>query len=146
VPGAQDLRVGAAVEQNQKAETCRLEGLALSCPGIGLGARRIIQPIAGVREGLTEKLQIRVAGIIVAIKAEVSGGRGRARLGTRRVINTACKECSRHRNYQPGFHFGVPAALGFRAKMYALWLWYSISGAYGPRSMISSIASPAFSK
>lgn len=31
----------------------------------------------------------------------------------------------------------------FRAKMYALRLWYSTSGAYGSRSMISSMAKPS---
>jgi hypothetical protein len=36
--------------------------------------------------------------------------------------------------------------LAMRAKMYARRLWYSTSGEYGSRSMISSMASPAASK
>jgi hypothetical protein len=42
VPGCFDLRVRAAVEQNQEAETCSFENLPFSTPGICFRARRMI--------------------------------------------------------------------------------------------------------
>ena len=48
---------------------------------------------------------------------------------------------------QRGLPNGVQSLLPrLRAKMYALRLWYSTSGAYGSRSMTSSIVKPAASK
>ena len=72
VAGGFDFRIGAAVEHNQEAETCGLEGGPFSRPGIGPGFGWIIQPVSGVGKSLAEGLQIRVAGIIVAIEADVS--------------------------------------------------------------------------
>src|ERR1039458_3528740 len=57
VSGRLDLGVGTAIEQNQEAEACGLEGLPFSSPGVSVRSRRRIQPVAGIGEGLAENLQ-----------------------------------------------------------------------------------------
>src|SRR6202041_4200408 len=73
IPRRFDLGVTAAIEKNKEAKAGRFKHPSLSKPGISLAPRRIIQPIAGIRKGLAQSLQVCVAGIIIPVKADISG-------------------------------------------------------------------------
>src|SRR5579864_910057 len=66
------LGIESAVEQHQKSESRGLDRGPMSGPAVGLRPGRIVQPISGVRKSLMKSLEIGVAGIVVAIEAEVS--------------------------------------------------------------------------
>ncbi len=65
------LSVEAAVEEHKKSEPRGLDGGAVANPGVRGFARRIVQPISRVRKRLMKSLEIGIAGIIIAVKAEV---------------------------------------------------------------------------
>ena len=67
------LFVKAAVEENKKSKSRRLKLRTLPCPGIRLSARRVVEPVSGKREGLPQSVEVRIAGIVVAVKAEIRG-------------------------------------------------------------------------
>ena len=67
------LSIETPVEQNQKAEPVRLHGSPVSSPCIRRRSGRVVQPISGIRKGLPEDFQIGVAGVFVAIEAEIGG-------------------------------------------------------------------------
>ena len=62
--------VEASVEEDEKAEAGRFDGCTLASPGVRPLARRIIEPVASVRESLVQGFQIGVAGIVIAVEAE----------------------------------------------------------------------------
>src|SRR5579864_6398005 len=66
------LRVEPPIEQHQKSESRGLDRGPMSGPAVGLRPGSIVQPVSGIRESLFQSLKIGVAGIIVAIEAEVS--------------------------------------------------------------------------
>lgn len=65
------LRVFPAVEQQQKSVARHLDRLAPAPPAVLIFTRRIVQPVAGEREGFPQSNHRCIAGIIVAIHAEV---------------------------------------------------------------------------
>ena len=64
------FRVEPPVEQNEKAEPRGLDAAAVSAQ-CSTFARRIVQPVSGVGKSLPQRPKIGVAGIVVAVKAEV---------------------------------------------------------------------------
>ena len=67
------FRVDAAVEEHEESEAGGFNGGAVAGPGIGVLAGRIVEPVAGVGEGLTQGFQVVVPGVGVAVEAEISG-------------------------------------------------------------------------
>lgn len=68
------LSVEAAVEEHKKSEPRGVDGGAVANPGVRILARRIIQPVPGISKSLVKSLEIGIAGIIIAVKAEVGVG------------------------------------------------------------------------
>jgi len=74
--------VEASVEEHEKTEARGFDGGAVSGPGVRFFAGRIVEPVAGVGESLVQGFEIGVAGVGVAVEAEVGDGlKLRARLG-----------------------------------------------------------------
>lgn len=65
------LGVKAPIEENQKSKSGGLDGGAVSGPAIRRRSRRMVEPVSGVGEGLVESFEVGVAGVIVAVEAEV---------------------------------------------------------------------------
>jgi hypothetical protein len=61
----------AAIEQYQESESCRLQHLSFATPGVGPRAGRMVEPETRVGECLAKNLQILIAGIIIAVKAQI---------------------------------------------------------------------------
>src|SRR5215469_11879037 len=59
-----------AIEKDEKAEARGFEDRTLASPGIALRSGRIVEPVSGIREGLTKSLEVRVAGIVVAVETQ----------------------------------------------------------------------------
>src|SRR4051794_12996731 len=72
IGGSLQLRVHAAIKQNEKAEAGGLGRSAVSSPGIRGPTRRIVEPVSGEGKRLMKSFEIRVARVVVAIEAEVS--------------------------------------------------------------------------
>jgi len=70
--------VEAPVEEDEKSEAGGFHGGAVACPCIGALAGRAVEPVAGIGESLAEGFKAGVAGVVVAVEAEVGLG---ARLG-----------------------------------------------------------------
>ena len=65
--------VQPSIEQDEKTKSDCLDRRPMSCPVVRRSTRRIIQPVSAVRKSLSQNLQVRVAGIFIAIKPEVGG-------------------------------------------------------------------------
>ena len=63
--------IEAAVEQHQEAEPGGFNGGTVAGPTIRLFAGGIIEPVARVGKSLAKGFQVSVAGIVVAVEAEV---------------------------------------------------------------------------
>ena len=65
--------IEASVEQHEEAESGGFNGGAMAGPGIRLVAGRIVEPVSGVGESLAQGFEVGVAGVVVAVEAEVGG-------------------------------------------------------------------------
>src|SRR4029077_1885659 len=65
------LREETPVEQDEESESGRLHRGAMSSPGIRGRSGRIVEPVPSVGKRLTQSLESGVAGILVAVEAEV---------------------------------------------------------------------------
>ena len=77
--------VEATVEEHEKSEARGFDGRAVAGPSVRALAWRIVEPVTGVGKGLVQGFQIGIAGIIIAVEAEVGGG-------LRRRCRTSAKE------------------------------------------------------
>ena len=74
------FRIQAAVKKDEEAEACGLHGGAMSGPRVGRFSGRIVQPEAGVGEGLMQSREVCIAGIDVAIETEIGRALSRRQL------------------------------------------------------------------
>ena len=85
--GAGQLRVETAIGEDQEAEAVAQQKVALAKPGVLRLAGRVGEPVSGEGEELAQFGQRGVAGVDVAVEAEIGGGGGlvwnRRRLGER---------------------------------------------------------------
>ena len=67
------LQIGieASVEEYEESETGGFDGGAVAGPSGCLFARGIVEPVAGVGESLVQGFEVGVAGVGVAVEAEV---------------------------------------------------------------------------
>src|SRR5208337_1382759 len=98
------LGVQASVEEHEEAEAGGFDGDAMTGPGVRSLAGRVVEPVAGVGESLAEGFQIGVAGVGVAVEAEI--------IWSLRTRDESPKpsESSEHRP-SPYDHAALPAAL-----------------------------------
>lgn len=73
-PGVEEVGVEATVEEDEEAEAVAEQDLALALPGVGGFAGRVVEPVAGEVEALSQGGKGGVAGVEIAVEAEVAGG------------------------------------------------------------------------
>src|SRR5208283_1389207 len=66
-----ELGVETTIEENQKTETGRSYLRPLACPGIRSHSRGMVQPVAGVGEGLVQGRKQFITGIIILVESEI---------------------------------------------------------------------------
>ena len=72
-----EFSVQASVKEHEKPESGGFDGGAVATPAIRLFAGRIVEPVAGVGESLVQGFEVGVAGVGIAVEAEVGGLCGR---------------------------------------------------------------------
>ena len=76
VQGILQCGVKSAVEKHEKPESGRLQHLPFASPVVGGRAGRRVEPETHVGKSLAKRFQVRVAGIVVAVKTEIGRARG----------------------------------------------------------------------
>ena len=94
-----DLGVQPPVPQHEEAETRVAKLAPLPCPGVCLLAGRIVEPVAGEREVLPQIREAAIAGVIVAVEADVAGPGG----VLQRRTSIGCASCQRKRAQEHGW-------------------------------------------
>ncbi len=82
-----------SVEEHEKTEARGLAGGAVTGPSVGAFTGRRGAPVCRVRKSLVKRLQIGVAGIGVAVEAEVGGARRLGRGGRGQERNAQHNRC-----------------------------------------------------
>src|SRR5450755_2497734 len=70
-PGTLELGVESAIEQQQESKSRGRDCASLSRPRVVVFAGWIVQPVSGEGKRLAQSLQVGIAGIAVAVEAEI---------------------------------------------------------------------------